>query len=474
MTQEELEQLQALQIPMAPAPTDDVGFVPQSWAPATPRPNVNPPPKPTPAATPRDIFSQGVDPSTFMLSPEQEQARSDKQSQVAIFQALSNQFANSANSWKPGSVDTGANGKLFQSYQNQIDEPIHALERKKSAYQSSEAIEQRRLANESVKSKMDPASNVSAGLRLQVAQKARSGAALMPDSPVAAQLSQLADAYEKGSQSGLDAERQLAAIDKLIGPALSLKRSDSIENQGKDKLSLEHEKLAAEQSRRAAEMAQKERFHGDEMKLKYDELARKAGAMHLKVAKAQDKLNREVGDVKMMIDSLANARELKKNVNTGKFIEPAAQIGEDYLGIVNKDRVKLRNELANSFEALRKSQFGSTFTANEEKLWNNMVASLKNDDEKFDVNLDAMESFLYRKLSSRIDEYQRLDDTGALVDTSNMAAKVTKQQPKLTPGERGGSDPNIARAQAVIADPGASPKAKAGAQKYLRDHGQAN
>lgn len=54
-----------------------------------------------PAATPRDIF-QSVDPSQFLMTPQQESERQSKQQQVMIANILSNQAGNAANFFKPG------------------------------------------------------------------------------------------------------------------------------------------------------------------------------------------------------------------------------------------------------------------------------------------------------------------------------------------------------------------------------------
>lgn len=436
-----------------------------------------------PAATPRDIF-QSVDPSQFLMTPQQESERQSKQQQVMIANILSNQAGNAANFFKPGSYDMGAQAKVFDGLNRMTDEPIAALGRKQNATQQAETIEQRRLVNEGVRAKMDPASDVSKGLRSQVAETAKAHANMLRsiDPNMAAELESVATNYLNGSQSGTEAEAQMKSLRARFGETAKLDYNRAV--AGNQAANIEVKKAALADSRddkeknrqeRALERAQKRQMHDEEMAFKQSQVADKAASTKLKLDREQEKLNREVSDHNNMLAVLKKVKQLKTGLDTGPLAEPYNR-AKEYLGVdVDKKRVDMRSTLRNGFEALRKSQFGATFTKDEQKIWGDMVPMLENNDDKFDQTLDSLESILNMKLNSRIDEYQRKDDSGGLVSNSNVARKATGQSPSLNPGERGAAamgDPGkMDRARQVLANPNASPAAKAGAQKYLDDHG---
>lgn len=471
MTEEELARLR---IQGAPMPQQDVGFIPESWAPPVPAPNVVPPPKPTPAATPRDIFSE-YDPAQFMLSAQQEKERADKQAQVAIFQSLSNQFANHANQWKPGSVDQGANARLFQSYQGMIDEPVQALERKKSAYQTSEGLEQRRLANETVRAKSDPTSNVSSGLRLQVAQKARTMATLFKSQPeIAAQFAQMADAYEKGAQSGLDAEKQLALIDKMAGPIIGVGRNEAIAGQKSAELAENKrqfdEKLAeTKEARYNATALKRAELALEEAKLKM------AGEKQteIMVNKPQEKLAEQLENLKVARNAMSELLSLKPRVNTGVVADKAAKIGALF-DLTDEDRNRLNALVARVFNKETKELAGAAVSESEWARISPQIPQTSDDDGVFVSKLQEALRQTELMISARTRQAQRRKD-GTTLDQSETILGATKQPVPRNAGERAAHTPDLdAKAEkARRAIKMGTPAQQAGAKAWLEANGYA-
>lgn len=423
-----------------------------------------------PAASPRDIF-QGVDPSQFLMTPQQESDRQSRQQQVMIANILSNQAGNASNFFKPGSYDMGAQAKVFDGLNRMVDEPIAALGRKQSATQQAEIIDQRRLANEGVRAKSDPASDVSKGLRLQVAEMARNQADMVrktsPD--LAAQLDSVATSYKNGQQSGVDAEARIKSLKSLFGEAIQLGRNEAIAGNQAASIEQRREEASMSNAERAADRELRKEQHYNQMALKKAELeierTKAAGAgdkLHAMINKPQEKLNDEIENLEYAVSAMGDLASLKKQVNTGFAMDKAAKLGAAF-DLTSDDRNRLNALVAKIFNTTVKQLAGAAVSDAEWTRISPQIPQTTDDDNVFLAKLKNATTETKRMLEHRKNQYQRIAG-GGTIDQSNTAKRATGQQAIAAP-----SDKNIEAARKVLADPNASPKAKAGAQKYLRD-----
>jgi len=436
---------------------------------AEPQQQVQGPPMPQPPPqTPRDIFAD-VTPETFMLSAKQEQERQDRMAQMAVFQTLSQQFANHANQWKPGSVDTGANAKLFQTYQGLVDEPVHALERKKSAYQNAEAIEQRRLANDSVRAKMDPNSDVSRGLRMQVAQQAKQRADMIranPQmSPLAAQLDQIADAYAKGLQPATDSEKQLATMRQMFGDFVGVDRNTAIREQGTAKLAQDQGQFEAKlaetkEARHNSEALKRAELELEKMKIS----AAQQKDQTLNITKPQEKLNEQIENLNVAKKAMQEILSLKKSVNTGFASDKVAKLGAMF-DLTSEDRNRLNALLARVFNKETKELAGAAVSAQEWARISPQIPQTNDDDNVFLSKLTEALKQTDEMIKARTNQYQRLG-SGKAQDASKTAqTAVAKEQ------GGGANDEKAAKARRALKL--GTPAQQAGARAWLEANGYA-
>lgn len=433
-------------------------------------PPVMPQPELPPARSPREVFD-ALDPREFMLSPEQESQRADRQMGVSIAQILSNQAANAANSFKPGSVDLGAQNQVFSGLKGMVDEPLAQLDRKRQATMMSEQAEQRRLANEMVRGKMDPASDTSKGLRLQVAQEADAMADLFKAQPeMSARFKATAEAFRAGGQSGIEAEAQLKNLRGMVSPIIGMDRNRAIASQNEAQLSQRkaefeatREDKAEDRKLRAEELHNKNVLERLRLDLEERKLAAKSGADELKITKPQEKLNETISKLDGNIESLKRIQQLKRTVDTGPLAKLGGQV-TDLLDMTPEDRRELRALTGSVFNEILHELSGAAISPSEMARLSAQIPDEKDQDGVFLSKIKTAISEAEKLKRLAIRRYQ--NQGGKMTDKSDTARIATGQSPELP-----AMNPNIARAKAVLSDPTASPKAKAGAQKYLDDHG---
>ncbi len=192
-----------------------------------------------------------------------------------------------------------------------------------------------------------------------------------------------------------------------------------------------------------------------------------------RMAKDQDKLNKEVEDADWTRDMLIYAGELKKGVNTGP-IATRAQEALQAFGLSSAEFDNLSAVMATVSNRIIKELSGSNVTGNEWMRMQAQLAQLRDDDPNFERKLALLMKQVESIKNRAINRYQRYD-SGETVDRSNTARRVTGRTPATNPGERGkgaGPDDDKAeRARAALKDPNASPKAKAGAKAWLEANG---
>lgn len=429
-----------------------------------------------PAATPRDIF-QSVDPSQFLMTPQQESERQSKQQQVMIANILSNQAGNAANFFKPGSYDMGAQAKVFDGLNRMTDEPIAALGRKQNATQQAEVIEQRRLANEGVRAKSDPASDVSKGLRLQVAEMARNQADMVrktsPD--LAAQLDSVATSYKNGQQSGVDAEARIKSLKSLFGEAIQLGRNEAIAGNQAASIEQRREEASMSNAERAADRDLRKEQHYNQMAIKKAELEieriKAAGAgdkLHAMINKPQEKLNEEIENLEYAVSAMGDLASLKKQVNTGFAMDKVSKLGAAF-DLTSDERNRLNALVAKIFNTTVKQLAGAAVSDAEWTRISPQIPQTNDDDNVFLAKLANATTETRRMLAHRKDQYQRIAG-GGTIDQSNTAKRSTGQRQVTAPTATADAA-KAERARQVLANPNATPAARAGAQKYLDDHG---
>ena len=450
------------------APSAPLGQMPQLSAPPV-DPMMD---RVMPAATPRDIF-QSVDPSQFLMTPQQESDRQSKQQQVMIAQILSNQAGNAANFFKPGAYDMGAQAKVFDGLNRMTDEPIAALGRKQNATQQAEVIEQRRLANDSVRAKMDPNSDISKGLRSRVIEEARARAKMVPS--MAEVLEAKAASYERGQQTGVDAEAELKSLKSLFGDAMKNDYNQAVAGNQAASIEQRREESLASNSERAADRDLRKEQHYNQMALKKAELEieriKAAGAgdkLHAMINKPQEKLNEEIENLEYAVSAMGDLASLKKQVNTGFAMDKVSKLGAAF-DLTSDERNRLNALVAKIFNTTVKQLAGAAVSDAEWTRISPQIPQTNDDDNVFLAKLANATTETRRMLAHRKDQYQRIAG-GGTIDQSNTAKRSTGQRQVTAPTATADAA-KAERARQVLANPNATPAARAGAQKYLDDHG---
>lgn len=180
-------------------------------------------------------------------------------------------------------------------------------------------------------------------------------------------------------------------------------------------------------------------------------------------AKNQDKLDEKIEGFNNAEDLLGQAIEDKKNVNVG-FIATPFNKARQYTPWPNKDFDNLQQHLGSVRNEIKLMKSGKAVTPTEENGLNEELANLEKlqDDPTFDSRLAGMMKRIKKYKERATNQLQRREN-GTTRDRSNTARTATGE------GAVGGAvDTGKAeRARAALADPAASPKAKAGAQAYL-------
>lgn len=268
----------------------------------------------------------------------------------------------------------------------------------------------------------DPTSDLSKGASASAAQSLQAQAEL-----VRPKNAMLADQLTKAAQAmtgkSVRAAREILGTLSKIAPQVMKSVNDDFDNS-----------MAKDASARG--------WSGQAETKRHNEATEALGEnkMQLTLLKPQEKLNKEISGLDFALSAMKQAGELKKDVNTGKYVQTLADFTNNWISsdLTSDKRKELGAVVARVFNKERHELAGSAVSPSEFAVIEPQIPSLKDDDSLFMTKLTKAIELTNDLLSKKRAEYQR-GPGGMPVDKSNTARKATGQKPVLTPEETSGS-----------------------------------